>query len=153
MAPDCSTPGQCRKSNKAGLVPSAIGYELGNGGFKPFRDFVLAPGRLCLILRLLPDLGSEVIISTCREMGRTTPPPDPSRAGRGRGPSHRDRHVLALANTPPHTATRARTQTHSCAHVCRHACAYTNKYTSTHTARHAHTHAHIHTHIYTCPRD
>lgn len=109
-----------------------IGYELGNGGFKPFRDFVLAPGRLCLILRLLPDLGSEVIISTCREMGREqrhhlTPH---WRGGVGEGP-------LTYKHTRTHTFTQ------------RHICAYTGKHTPTHSHVCTHTNSFMHTLIYT----
>lgn len=138
----------------------------------------MAPERLRLILRLLPDSGNRSDNINTREMGaqhrRPLPParnpwgmrrPDTrtrmQRCARTRSQVRSHQQTAVRANTHPHShirmhlCTRCQVRSHECAATCayRHTRAHTDKHTSTNTVTCSHEHTHtcspVHTHLHT----
>lgn len=128
-------------------------------GLQIFHDFVLAPERLCLILRLLPDLGIRTDNINIWRDGEHNATIFSLTGGVGGSLKYTQTHTRA--NTEKYTPTSSRVCTHSLTnthihthtHIYRHTRAHTDKYTPTHSCVCTHscplTHTYIDTHMHT----
>lgn len=123
-------------------------------GLQIFHDFVLAPERLCLILRLLPDLGIRTDNINIWRDGEHNATIFSLTGGVGGSLKYTQTHTRA--NTEKYTPTSSRVCTHSLTnthtHIYRHTRAHTDKYTPTHSCVCTHscplTHTYIDTHMH-----
>lgn len=104
----------------------------------------MAPERLCLILRLLPDLGSRSDNINMRSGGESNMPSSPLWAGvGGHASTHTHRHMQTHADQYPTHNIQLCVHTDAHTHMGRHSCAHTDADTSANSQ--VHTQSGIHT--------
>lgn len=126
-----------------------IGCKFREQGLQIFHDFVLAPERLRLILRLLPDSGSRSDNINTPGTGAQHPRFSLPAGPRVQAHSYGQMHACPLpAAFPPRTAARANTHPHSYVQIHAHtlpgAFPPAHRCTCKHTHTLVHTDAHVH---------